>query len=366
MKKNFRVFEKSDNDGFHVIYRVLGLKLKVFNAKASLRDLREQVEDLKSRINRDNADLVAAMWETYGCTDFLLKHFDFISHSRCAWQSYFCHFWLIWFSCLLESGQVEKAERMIDRFLAYRNGRLDEFERFLPVSKYMFDRGIYDERVMMAAKVHETLEKSRGENQFKNLLEGKRVAVVGNAPSEIGRKKGAEIDAHDLVIRFNNYRLKGFEGDYGSKTDIWVRGSGGSDVEDRTEPYRLVAWEADYDHWRVAHNHLDILYRQLCEGQKIYNFDWACHMSLRKASGVDFPTTGMVLIWEIFRKFGNFNNVDFYGFSFCQDKFDTYATHYFNDRTEAEAKRRSRVHRLDKEAEFLQRLVNGKGNFDEN
>lgn len=82
MKKNFRVFEKSDDDGFHVIYRMLGLKLKVFNVKASLRDLREQVEDLKSRINRDNADLVAAMWETYGCTDFLLKHFDFISHSR--------------------------------------------------------------------------------------------------------------------------------------------------------------------------------------------------------------------------------------------------------------------------------------------
>ena len=50
MKKNFRVFEKSDDDGFHVIYRMLGLKLKVFNVKASLRDLREQVEDLKSRI----------------------------------------------------------------------------------------------------------------------------------------------------------------------------------------------------------------------------------------------------------------------------------------------------------------------------
>ena len=64
------------------------------------------------------------------------------------------------------------------------------------------------------------MEKSRDENLFKNLLEGKRVAVVGNAPSEIGRKKGAEIDAHDLVIRFNNFRLKGFEDDYGSKTDI--------------------------------------------------------------------------------------------------------------------------------------------------
>lgn len=53
----------------------------------------------------------------------------------------------------------------------------------------MFDRGIYNERVMMAAKVHEALEKSRAENLFKNLLEGKKVAVVGNAPSEIGRKK---------------------------------------------------------------------------------------------------------------------------------------------------------------------------------
>ncbi len=239
MKKNFRVFEKSDDDGFHVIYRMLGLKLKVFNVKASLRDLREQVEDLKSRINRDNADLVAAMWETYGCTDFLLKHFDFISHSRFAWQSYFCHFWLIWFSCLLESGQIEKAERMIDRFLAYRNGRLDEFERFLPVSKYMFDRGIYNERVMMAAKVHEALEKSRAEDLFKNLLEGKKVAVVGNAPSEIGRKKGAEIDAHDLVIRFNNYRLKGLKRIMAPKPTFGCAAAAA--VMLRTEP-NLIGW----------------------------------------------------------------------------------------------------------------------------
>lgn len=108
MKKNFRVFEKSDDDGFHVIYRMLGLKLKVFNVKASLRDLREQVEDLKSRINRDNADLVAAMWETYGCTDFLLKHFDFISHSRFAWQSYFCHFWLIWFPVCWKAARLKR------------------------------------------------------------------------------------------------------------------------------------------------------------------------------------------------------------------------------------------------------------------
>lgn len=34
-----------------------------------------------------------------------------------------------------------------------------------------------------------------------------------------------------------------------------------------------------------------------------------------------------------------FKNVDFYGFNFCQDNFDTYATHYFNDRNADEAKK---------------------------
>jgi hypothetical protein len=48
------------------------------------------------------------------------------------------------------------------------------------------------------------------------------IAVVGNAPSEIGIGRGTEIDGHDHVIRFNNYLLEGYEADYGTRTTHWA------------------------------------------------------------------------------------------------------------------------------------------------
>lgn len=46
----------------------------------------------------------------------------------------------------------------------------------------------------------------------------KSIAVVGNGPCELGQCRGYEIDEHDYVIRFNNYKIDGYQEDYGSKT----------------------------------------------------------------------------------------------------------------------------------------------------
>lgn len=52
---------------------------------------------------------------------------------------------------------------------------------------------------------------------------GLRIAVVGNSPIEIGRGQGAEIDAHDIVIRFNRAAVPAdSRGDYGERCDILV------------------------------------------------------------------------------------------------------------------------------------------------
>ncbi|SEW11536.1 Polysaccharide pyruvyl transferase [Cognatiyoonia koreensis] len=49
------------------------------------------------------------------------------------------------------------------------------------------------------------------------------VAIVGNSSVERGRRKGAEIDGHDIVIRFNLPKQdQAFAIDYGSKTDLIV------------------------------------------------------------------------------------------------------------------------------------------------
>ena len=48
------------------------------------------------------------------------------------------------------------------------------------------------------------------------------VAVVGNAPTLTDSGAGAWIDSHDVVVRFNDCRVRGFEHDIGSRTDILI------------------------------------------------------------------------------------------------------------------------------------------------
>lgn len=57
--------------------------------------------------------------------------------------------------------------------------------------------------------------------EVKDFIKGKSVAIVGNAKSIFDNRFGAEIDVHDVVIRFN----KGFITDkkaQGSKTDVLI------------------------------------------------------------------------------------------------------------------------------------------------
>lgn len=54
-------------------------------------------------------------------------------------------------------------------------------------------------------------------------LYGKSIAIVGNSPCELNKRKGSDIDAHDVVIRFNNFQInQELELDYGKKTTIWA------------------------------------------------------------------------------------------------------------------------------------------------
>ena len=45
-----------------------------------------------------------------------------------------------------------------------------------------------------------------------------RIAIVGNSPILLEKEYGNEIDSHDIVIRFNNYKTEGYEKHCGSKT----------------------------------------------------------------------------------------------------------------------------------------------------
>ncbi|TCP39817.1 glycosyltransferase family 29 protein [Rhodovulum marinum] len=54
------------------------------------------------------------------------------------------------------------------------------------------------------------------------FADGKKVAVIGNAPTLEGSGLGAWIDSHDIVVRFNDCRVTGYEKDVGARTEILV------------------------------------------------------------------------------------------------------------------------------------------------
>lgn len=350
------------NEGYHKIIMILGMKFKFKN---KYKELKSEIGNLNQRLSeayniihemqKMEFETANWVWRTYGPSDELFARLEYLAQSPYQWNVQDSKIWLVYISCLLEKGKKEQALNALVKYAS--KYQYKDIERYLLVAQFAYMNNLRNEEIDKANFVYQKLEENRKNNVLAKLLENKTIAIVGNGPSEIGKSNGKEIDSHDIVIRFNNYRTDGFEADYGSKTDIWARGSGGNDVIDRKQKYQLVTWEADYSHWRVLYDYLDIMYRQVKGGQLIYNFDYDCHLSLRNASGIDFPTTGLVLIWDIYQKLGSLDNVDFYGFSFCQDMPDRYATHYFNDRTKEEAIMRSEVHRIDKEAEFLKRLI---------
>lgn len=53
------------------------------------------------------------------------------------------------------------------------------------------------------------------------ITPGARVILVGNGPSVLTADFGVAIDAHDEVVRFNNYAIEGFEKHVGRKTTLW-------------------------------------------------------------------------------------------------------------------------------------------------
>ena len=69
---------------------------------------------------------------------------------------------------------------------------------------------IYEEHIAKAAR------------KYPKFLKGKRVMVVGPAGYLVGSGKGAEIDAHDVVVRLNNsFPLPAeLREDIGSRTDV--------------------------------------------------------------------------------------------------------------------------------------------------
>jgi hypothetical protein len=115
---------------------------------------------------------------------------------------------------------------------------------WLPIADLAHRNGITSETIATASLLFQTII----ENVERRLLEkyieqygsDATVAIVGNGPHELGTGNGSEIDAHDIVARFNNYNESPeFVRDYGSKTNIVLFTHGSSNA------YKVIRKQAD-------------------------------------------------------------------------------------------------------------------------
>jgi hypothetical protein len=354
-------------DQYRAVTALFAHELGFIAERLCLNGRRLQVHELKtlwfgsiqmngSHVQWQYTGLINFIWRHEGTTTELLEWCAKMERLTNVWQIMPSYSWLIYISALLETGNQAKAEQLLLKYQT-QHGNF-EIDRYLPVARLAWQLGCKDENIRRAALIFERMEQHRHARVFEQILANHSIAVVGNGPSEIGKGLGGEIDAHDVVIRINNYRTGNFADDYGSKTNVWVRGSGGPDILPRNiSQFKCVMWEADYWHFPAHYDFLEVAWDWFQHYDvPVTYFDFETHTSLRKAADLLFPSTGLMAAWSARQTNGGKNQLSIYGFSFRQKEISHQIQHYFNQTRSEEELARGAVHDFKKEADFMSRI----------
>jgi len=285
----------------------------------------------------------------------LLNIFSELELHPQAWEKSNSDLWLHYVCELMKAEKLDIAKELLQKF--YEKFGFSNINEFLPAAFLANSIGISDEKIKKSAYVFEKLEENRKNNVFENYLKGKTPAVVGNSPCEKNFGKGQEIDGHDVVIRFNNYTIQGFEKDYGAKTNVWARVYFLNESIDRQDidEYDFVLLNFNLWQEKIPTEFLKILYRDINKKPHFYLY---CRQKCVQETGILKPTLGFITLWYLSKILppANFSRKNIYGFSFLNNTIEETNSHYFADRTLKEGKARSYFHNMDKESQILNKI----------
>ena len=268
---------------------------------------------------------------------------------------------ILYTAMLLESGQKEETTKQLDLYIRRFHDSL--FDKKINLAHFAAHHGYSAyKNISNASAIYLSFERTTKSDFLKYLFYGKSIAVVGNGPSHLGKKCGSEIDAHDIVIRMNNYSVSPeYHEDYGSKTDIWLVGCGGDDVSLRKENYKSVIYGQDTRYFWGYHSDFYNYFIMERKTPCVYISRDVIHQFQNNAK-LAFTSTGANFIYLLSRILPDFRSVHFYGFNFCSDSPDNYASHYFREnQTLSERLGRSHGHDFLREASILSQLIGSKG-----
>lgn len=171
------------------------------------------------------------------------------------------------------------------------------------------------------------------------------VIIVGNGSSLLNKPNGEVIDSFDIVVRFNNFKIKTFEKFVGTKTNYWFN-TISEHKQFQSSPERIF-WHT----WNF-NPHTDEKYKKLVEQNNKYNIpvektkkehfvEMQCYMSDMQYFHY---STGALAIWMLLKEVPQ---VIITGF----DWWETDVHHYHNNGG------RGTIHDPQKEYLFIQKLI---------
>lgn len=294
-------------------------------------------------------------WFRYGVSNDFLDLLYLVSKRDNIWYKINPNFWLIYISSLYERNNFDLAQDILIKYV--EKYKFLDIHRFPFVSKFAKQIGITNNDIEKTIFISNKLDESIENKIFENAIKGKSIAVVGNGPQELGKGKGYEIDSHDIVIRFNNFNTNGFEKDYGSKTDIFIRNAS-VELKDVDRQFnKICVWEPDFYHFIIPQYILDRLYADIVKNkfQTTY-LNYEMHNIPKIESDIKTNlTSGTLIIYFLF-KINKISINDIYGFSFIKNDYDSNSYHYYPDKLDYGDV--SKWHEINNEILFLRKLFN--------
>lgn len=328
------------------------LGMGVYQERRKILELALNVSD-NEKYFEHLAYAIINQWEWEGPSEKLLLRCERLLPKIKKKEIKITEIYLIYISSLLEMNKDEKARVELSEYVRVYSKK--NIHLYYPVAKLALVIGIENEKIKKAAYIYDVILQNK--NVLSQYLQGKNVAVVGSGPSEVGKSKGKEIDAHDVVIRFNDYKINGYEQDYGSKTTVWVRNidteyGGCKPRYDEIRKYDVIVLEADIWRFQIPEMFLDTFYQYaLYAGDKFCMLQYRDQMIREMGS---FPTSGGLMLYNLSKI--RSNNIEVYGFDFLKSEDNNKKKMVHYSKEDNAYYRESRLHHnIVKEKQFLRK-----------
>ena len=266
--------------------------------------------------------------------------------------------YMIRYACVLvEAGRGRDAVQAYQKAYALLGQKASSFmPKYLAltasITKECPGHAMSSQRIL---NIYNAIEHCRG--TFRDMIIKHRgdFCIVGNSPCESGSGKGPIIDKFSMIIRFNNFSTDyPRSNDYGTKTTVWCKMRGYSEVmRNDCGHLNLIIPGANDNltyNYKNAHDYFE---EYVDLGMKVEQIPYKYLLDLR-SYGFHAPSHGLMIMYWIYKIQGLIDAKQVFGFKMIDQKASTSNSHFNH---QWQLKDQVYYHEWEKEHAFLRGLI---------